>query len=58
VELLDNSSNGTLVNDRPVGKGRTVRLSNMDEIVVLRDSTPERKCAAGVAGRAVPVRSR
>lgn len=47
LDLLDQSSNGTWVNDRRVGKGRCVSLAVGDSIVVLPEAEVGRAASVG-----------
>jgi pSer/pThr/pTyr-binding forkhead associated (FHA) protein len=57
VELLDGSSNGTWVNDQPVGKGRKVPISTGDRIFVLPSAQVGAAAAIGFVVVALPFQS-
>mmetsp|Transcript_63838 Transcript_63838/g.113883 ORF Transcript_63838/g.113883 Transcript_63838/m.113883 type:complete len:391 (-) Transcript_63838:170-1342(-) len=54
IELLDESSNGTWVNDQPVGKGRNMSLVTGDRVFVLPSARVGTQAAIGYVIVALP----
>lgn len=57
LELMDESSNGTWVNDQPVGKGQTMSLVTGDRVFVLPSARVGTQAAIGYVVVALPPKS-